>query len=118
MSAMDMIVKISTEQQWNTAQEQGTYLHPSLDTEGFIHCSTPEQFEGVANRIYKGQQHLLLLVIDPTRLSSELKYDLAKDGQLYPHIYGPLNLDAVIRVISFSSDKKGYFSLPAELSSL
>ncbi|QDX91203.1 DUF952 domain-containing protein [Brevibacillus laterosporus] len=115
---MVIIVKISTEQQWNTAKEQGIYLHPSLETEGFIHCSTPDQFEGVANRIYKGQNNLLLLVIDPTRLSAELKYDPAKDGQLYPHIYGPLNVDAVIRVISFSSDKKGYFSLPAELSSL
>ncbi|WP_232696910.1 DUF952 domain-containing protein [Brevibacillus daliensis] len=115
---MTTIVKISTNDMWNEAEKAGVLLHPSLVEEGFIHCSTIEQVTAVANRLYKGHKELLLLVIDPDKLEAELKYEPAKNGQLYPHIYGPLNLNAVIKKVPFLADNKGEFSLPLEISNL
>ena len=89
-----MIVHICDTLAWDEAKRAGEYRPPSLDAEGFIHSSLPEQVLGVANRFYAGQKDLLLLWIDPQRLRASIHYEPA-DGELFPHIYGPLNLDAV-----------------------
>ena len=116
------IIHITSRKAWSDAQKAGEYTAPSLSSEGFIHCSTPAQIVPVAEKFYKGQSGLALLVIDPTRLSSDLKWEPPFDGappagvdsaELFPHIYGPINLDAVIRVVDFEPSADGKFILPA-----
>lgn len=96
---MAVIYHITTRPEWNRAREKGFYVAPSLQTEGFIHCSEARQVEGVLHRYYKEEKDLLKLVIDTQKLSSELKYELAPSvNENFPHIYGPINLEAVIEV--------------------
>lgn len=84
-------------QEWNAAKEKGFYTAPSLETEGFIHCSEAQQVQGVLERYYQGKTNLLKLVIETDKLESKLQYDLAPSiNEEFPHVYGPINLDAVI----------------------
>jgi uncharacterized protein (DUF952 family) len=91
-----MIYHVVTESNWEQALKSGFYEAPSLQTEGFIHTSKEEQLSGVLERYYKDQVGLLLLHIDERRLTAPLRYELAPSvNEEFPHIYGPLNLDAV-----------------------
>ena len=87
----------------------------SLASEGFIHLSTREQVLWVAGRFYRGQAGLLLLAVDPARLVAELRYEEAEPGQHFPHLYGALNLDAIVEVYPFPPGPDGSFTLPPEL---
>ena len=119
---MSLIYHIIPHTDWITAQKNGEYRAESLDTEGFIHCSTEEQAAPVANAFYPAQSGLLLLVIDPALLASPLQWDppahpapesapASLHGE-FPHIYGPLNLDAVIDALDFEPNENGVFSFP------
>jgi len=117
-----MIFHITSRTAWNEAQQQGGYRAESLETEGFIHCSTLAQVLPVANNFYKGQSGLVLLEIEPTLLSSTLRWEPPSggapppgvpEGDQFPHIYGPINLSAVVRVVELSSKPDGTFELPA-----
>jgi len=118
-----MILHITTNEAWQKAQQTGEYKAPSLNSEGFIHCSTLKQTIDTANIFFKGQKGLILLCIDENKLNSECKYEgptggVQHDpgvGNLFPHVYGPINLSAVIKVIDFPSNADGFFSLPNEL---
>ncbi len=93
-----MIYHITTKEQWKAAREQGFFDEPSLQTEGFIHNSTVAQVTGVLERYYKGKSNLLLMHIDETKLTAELKYELAPSvNEMFPHIFGNINLDAVVK---------------------
>ncbi|MGG9972285.1 DUF952 domain-containing protein [Ferruginibacter sp. SUN002] len=94
-----MIYHVVTDDEWQSAVAQGFYESPSLAIEGFIHTCTMEQLKGVLERYYKNKTNLLLLYIDETKLDAELKYELSPSIQEhFPHIYGQLNIDAVIKV--------------------
>lgn len=94
-----MIFHIVTKPAWNAAKEKGFYEAPSLATEGFIHTSKQNQVTGVQQRYYAQLKDLLLLHIDEQLLKAPLKYEIAPSvGEEYPHIYGALNLDAVVKV--------------------
>jgi uncharacterized protein (DUF952 family) len=96
---MAAIYHVTTKLEWNAAKDKGFYVAPSLETEGFIHCSEVHQVDGVLQRYYQGKKDLLKLVIDIQKLSSQLKYELAPSvNENFPHVYGPINLDAVIEV--------------------
>jgi len=118
------ILHLASNDAWLAAVKSGTYHADSLSTEGFIHCSKPSQIVGVANTFYRGQHGLVLLVIDPSKLEAELKWEPpaepepthAREGDLFPHIYGPLNIDAVTEIIPFEPATDGTFSLPETLS--
>ncbi len=98
-----MIYHVTTNPKWRKALEQGFYEADSLALEGFIHCSKPEQVKGVLERYYAGQSDLLLLHIDETRLTAMLKYELAPSvNEEFPHIFGALNLDAVVETEKIS----------------
>jgi uncharacterized protein (DUF952 family) len=107
---------------WDAAQEAGEYRADSLGTQGFIHFSEADQVARVANAIYSGQDDLLLLEVDSERLRAALKYEppdttvpAAHDSvELFPHLYGPLNLDAVARVTAFAPDEDGVFHFLGE----
>ena len=78
---------------------QGFYEADSLALEGFIHTSKAEQVQGVLSRYYAGQTNLLLLHIDEEKLTAPLEYELAPSvNEMFPHIYGRLNLNAVIKI--------------------
>lgn len=87
---------------WRKAQQAGVYRPITLQTEGFIHCSLPEQVDAVASRYYAGCSDLLLVTIDSDAARAPLVFeDTTGSGEQFPHLYGPLNLDAVIRVHSY-----------------
>ncbi|NJN79407.1 MAG: DUF952 domain-containing protein [Anaerolineales bacterium] len=107
-----MIYHITSKKDLAEAQEKGEYTAPSLQSEGFIHCSTDKQVTPVANAFYKGQKGLVLLKLDESRIKSQVKWeapagppaDGVSESDLFPHIYGPINLDAVISTIDFEPD--------------
>jgi uncharacterized protein (DUF952 family) len=107
------ILHIVAHDAWMEAVRAGEYRAPSLDTEGFIHCSYADQIVATAQRYYRGQARLALLEIDPARLRSELRVEALGTPEPYPHIYGPLNLDAVIAVHDFPPLADGSFRLPS-----
>lgn len=79
-----------------------TYRATSLDDEGFIHCSTAQQLDKVAFERFRGRNDLILLTLDPARLGSALVYeDLYGSGEQFPHVYGPIPLDAVQSAVPF-----------------
>lgn len=109
------IYHIISQAAWQQAQEAGAYSAGSLAVEGFIHASTREQVVDTANRYYPGQPGLALLVIDTDRVQPEVRFDPVQlHGQEthFPHIYGPLNLDAVVAVLDFPPDARGIFQFP------
>jgi len=68
--------------------------------DGFIHCSIEKQIKGVLERFYQGQSGLVKLKIEKTKVQRPVLFELAEDlNELFPHIYGPLNLDSVVAVI-------------------
>ena len=92
-----MIYHVTTKEAWKSAQQNGYYEAPSLKTEGFIHCSEAAQVPGVLERYYSGKKDLVKLVLDTGKLTAPLKYELAPSvNEKFPHIYGRINLDAVV----------------------
>lgn len=109
------IYHITSQSDWEAALTMGQYTAPSLLTEGFIHASTREQVVDTANRYYHGQYGIVLLVIDPEKTAPEIRYEAVElRGQTvhFPHIYGPLNLEAVAEVIAFPPGEDGVFQMP------
>ena len=111
----DHIYHITSQASWSAAQSSGAYSADSLVKEGFVHCSKADQILRVANCFYEGQSGLVILMIDPARLKPMLRWEPGSDkaDELFPHIYGPLNLDAVLRVFDFPPGSDGKFHLPA-----
>jgi len=89
------------------------YRAASLETEGFIHCSYAEQVAASANRFYAAADELLVLCIDPEKLGSPLKAEPAGSGELFPHVYGPINRDAVTSVRALARDAAGKWAFRA-----
>lgn len=104
------IVHLCSRQNWQSAKESGEYRAEFLNQVGFIHCSRPDQVVEVANRFYRGQHDLVLLWIDPEQVQTEIRWESA-DGDTFPHIYGPLNIEAVYAVNDFPAAEDGRFSL-------
>jgi uncharacterized protein (DUF952 family) len=82
------------------AFDSGLYRHASLATEGFIHCSFEDQLEGVIERYYAAVPELVILEIESDRLMSRMIKEPSTNREIYPHIYGPINRDAIVRVLS------------------
>lgn len=121
---MEPIYHIVRRDTWEQARAAGRYAPASLADEGFIHCSYPSQILMPANLLYRGQRGLVLLRIDPALVSSPVRQDtvaVVRGGmeaeEAFPHIYGPLNPDAVMAVIPFPPQADGRFALPPELAS-
>jgi len=119
------IFHITSRRAWETARERGSYRPASLESEGFIHFSGAHQVVQVANSFYQGQQGLVLLEADTALLDAELRWEPpaglpapveGTSEDLFPHLYGPLDLDAVLVVHDFPPGPDGRFSLPAALT--
>ena len=93
-----MIYHVASNTEWERQKTSGFFEAASLQTEGFIHTSRKEQIPGVLERYYSEAKDIILLHIDETKLTSALKEELAPSvNEFFPHIYGPLNVDAVIK---------------------
>jgi pyridinium-3,5-bisthiocarboxylic acid mononucleotide nickel chelatase len=103
-----LIYHIADPNQWEQAQVSQFYTHPSLHSEGYIHCSTKEQIQDTANHYFADSDEVLVLFIDPARLESELVYESSTRGGEYPHIYGPVHLSAVTGSKKFKKRAKGF----------
>ena len=98
---MPKIYHVTTEPEWDAAREKGRYEPASLANEGFIHCSADEQqVKGVLERYFKGKANLIELVIDTDKLTSRYIYEWSPSTtDTFPHVYGPINVEAVTEVI-------------------
>jgi uncharacterized protein (DUF952 family) len=96
---MPVIYHVTTAAEWQSAKEAGAYTTPSLQAEGFIHCSANDaQVAGVVKRYFAGKTNLVKLDIDTAKLSSRFIYEWSPStADTFPHVYGPINLDAVIK---------------------
>lgn len=83
---------------WAQFNEKDFYEAESLQTEGFIHCSFAEQIDGVLQRYYKGVEKVLLLTIEPEKLTSKLVNEPSTNNEIYPHIYGQINREAIVEI--------------------
>jgi uncharacterized protein (DUF952 family) len=98
-----VIVHVTTRVAWEAAVGAGTaYAHPSLDVEGFIHCSTDAQLPGTLHRYFTDTDRatLVALVIDPASLGDTLRWEPSTGGENFPHVYGPIPLSAVVDVFA------------------
>ena len=95
---MSLIYHIVPAIVWKEYESKSEYEATSLKTEGFIHLSQKEQVAGTLNRYYQNAMDLLLLHVETDKLTHELKYEPSTNGELFPHLYGPLNKDAVVQV--------------------
>ena len=120
VAGVSRIYHIATRADWEQAQADGEYTRSSvgktLAEEGFIHASQASQVTGTANKYYRDVPgDLLLLVIDPGLLRAELRYDDVPGAELpFPHIYGPLNVDAVVEARPLAPEPDGTFVFNAE----
>jgi uncharacterized protein (DUF952 family) len=92
-----LIYHIVTIKEWELQKNNVFYKHPTLESEGFIHTSTIDQIDATIKRYYANEKKVIILTIDVSKVHAEIKYELApKVNQLFPHIFGELNLDAVV----------------------
>jgi uncharacterized protein (DUF952 family) len=113
---MAIIFHITNVEAWSKAKTAGVYAPEAFPAEGFIHCSTQDQVIQVANIRFRGQTGLVLLSIDTNKVTAPIVYENLEGGQqMFPHIYGELNIDAVVEVSEFNPDSGGFFHLKNEI---
>jgi uncharacterized protein (DUF952 family) len=110
---MSIIYKILPESIWADAQRSGTFHGSAVDLQdGFIHFSTATQAAETAAKHFAGQGDLVLLRVDATALGARLKWEPSRGGALFPHLYGDLDVKAVIRVYQLPLGTDGKHQLP------
>ena len=120
MCGVSRIYHIATRADWQQALGDGVYTRSSVDRtlaeEGFIHASQESQVARTANKFYRDVPgELLLLVIDTDLVAAEVRYEDVPGAELpFPHIYGPLNTDAVLAAVPLTAGTDGTFAFPPE----
>ena len=113
---MSLLLHITTDVAWARAQTAGQYVPDAFATEGFVHCSEAHQVIRVANLRFVGRTDLQLLWIESDRLASPVVHENLEGGEeLFPHVYGPIDLEAVVAVTPFRPGADGRFD-PSLLS--
>ena len=106
------IYKIINKNEWHKARDSGTYLGSSKDLEdGYIHFSGEEQVEGTLKKYYINQKDLVLLKVKTLKLD-HLIWEQASDGNMFPHLYSPLDLSNVVEEYEISLQDDGNHKLP------
>jgi uncharacterized protein (DUF952 family) len=107
------IYKVLTEAAFEGAEGKGYFAGSADDTrDGFIHLSAAHQLEGTLAKHFAGQAGLLLLAVDPAQLGPDLKWETSRGGALFPHLYAPLDLAAVLWVETLPLGEDGRHVLP------
>jgi uncharacterized protein (DUF952 family) len=115
----ESIYHICRRDDWERGQASGRYLGSAQDiADGFIHLSRAEQLAATAAKHRAGQDGLLLVAVDPDRLGDALRWEPARGGQLFPHIYGPMPFDAVIAVTDLPLGADGRHIFPPNIPPL
>lgn len=109
----DCIYHLATNADWDQARASRVYAPVSLASEGFIHCSMLGQLPSVVERYFAGRNDVVLLRIDRSRLRSPVRYEQSEPGEHYPHLYGPLDLRAVVESRPLRFDSLGRAQLPS-----
>lgn len=110
---MSLIYKICPASAWREAERQGVYRGSPNDVrDGFIHLSTATQVEGTARKHFFGQTGLFLIEVEAEALRDALRWERSRNDELFPHLYGELDLGAVRRVISMHARSDGYHDIP------
>jgi uncharacterized protein (DUF952 family) len=94
-----MLYHIVEKSAWESFEGQDLYFPASFKTEGFIHLSEKHQVQGVLERYYVSVTNLLLLHLNESLFTAELKYEASPNGELFPHLYGHLNKNSVVGVV-------------------
>lgn len=108
---MALIYKIVSKDEWQQAEKTGVFFGAAVDlADGFIHFSTAEQVAETANKHFLGQTDLLLVAVDEDTLDKkDLRYEVSRNGALFPHLYGRLPLEYVVGICPFNADQSGVF---------
>ena len=110
---MSLIYKICAASAWREAERQGVYRgSPDDARDGFIHFSTAAQVEGTARKHYFGQTGLFLIEVDADALGPKLRWERSRNEELFPHLYGELELGAIRRVIRMHARSDGTHDIP------
>ncbi|WP_374306327.1 DUF952 domain-containing protein [Methylocella sp.] len=105
---MELIYKIVPAALWRKAQDRGRFEGAEIDRkDGFIHFSSATQVEETARRHFSGQRDLLLIAVDAKKLGEALRFEGSRNGEPFPHLYGPLPLDAIVSVKRLPSTAQG-----------
>ncbi len=119
MVARTVIFHMCARTEWQAAEAAGAYAGSSQDTaDGFIHFSAADQVVVSAAKHHAGQDGLVLLSVDAEALGDALKWEASRDGALFPHLYGPLPLAAVVRVDDLALGPDGRHVFPTDIPSL
>ncbi|MGI9610082.1 MAG: DUF952 domain-containing protein [Acidimicrobiia bacterium] len=111
-----MLLHIISRDELAAARATGQIAPPSLDAEGFVHCSYPEQVLVPANERFRGREDLVLLSLSSDRIPALLVVeDSYGSGTSFPHVYGPIPVDAIEAVIEFPAEPDGTFVLPPRI---
>ena len=109
---MAIIFHIAGGEAW-ASRAGGSYRPEMYPVDGFVHCSNEDQVVKVADTRFRGQKGLVLLCIETDKVTAEIRYENLEGGrELFPHIYGEINTDAVVQVAEFGPGADGYFTLP------
>jgi len=95
-----LIYHILLPETWERVRGKSSYEAESLTEEGFIHCSYADQIEGVLARYYSDAAEVVILTLDADRLTSRLVIEPSTNNEQYPHVYGPIDLDAVVEAVT------------------
>lgn len=109
------IFHLASPEEWARARREGRLVPPSLATEGFVHCSTRSQLAGTIERHFPDVDRLVLLALDAADLGDDLRWEESRPGEVYPHLYRPIDPDEVQRDILWERRPDGAVALPAEL---
>ena len=110
---MPTIYKISPASAWREAERQGVYKGSADDArDGFIHFSTASQVAETARKHYFGQTGLFLIAVDADALGENLRWERSRNDELFPHLYGELDLGAVISVMNLNTRADGSHDIP------
>ncbi|KIQ20706.1 glutathione S-transferase [Rhodococcus sp. Leaf7] len=109
----EILVHMCTEAEWQESVTAGVVAPPSLQEQGFVHLSTPQQVHLPANRLFSGRRDIVLLAVEPARLNARLEWEPGVPGDpesmLFPHAYGPIPLTAVVDVQPYLPGDDGTF---------
>ena len=110
---MPTIYKICPASAWREAERQGVYRGSADDArDGYIHFSTAKQVAETARKFFTGQAGLFLVEVDADALGSALRWERSRNDELFPHLYGELDLGAVRRVFDMHARSDGTHDIP------
>lgn len=116
VDASIIVFKVCTDNEWRQLQENGRFFGSPDDLrDGFVHLSGRDQVARTLSKFFAGRTDLVLLAVNQERLGEALKWEASASGAVYPHLYAPLPLDAVVTAAPLTLGPDGRHILPPEL---